>query len=247
MGSIVNYNLFSNTKELSEYFAELFRKRCAELLQKKKNIFIALSGGNTPNIYLNKLANPQYSKNIEWERIHIFFVDERMVPPMDPGSNFRTINVVLLSKIIIPEENIHRIKGEIVPQLEVQRYGNEILNNVGKKRGSLPEFDWILLGIGKDGHIASIFPNVELKYQFQNISAVSRNPETGQIRITITETIINNADYVTFIATGKDKAEVAYEILKGDKNKYPAGRINPANGTLEYLFDKDAAALLLEQ
>ena len=165
---------------------------------------------------------------------------------MDPGSNYRTIKEILLNKISIPEENIHRIKGEIVPQLEVQRYGNEILNNVGKQRGSLPEFDWILLGMGKDGHTASIFPNVELKDEYQNISAVSKNPDTGQMRITITETIINNADYVTFIMTGRDKAEVVYEILKGDSNKYPAGRINPSNGILEFLMDKEAANLLTE-
>ena len=243
----MSYNVFSNTEELAEYFAALFGKRCGEMLEKKENIFIALSGGTTPNYYLNKLADPQFSQNINWGRIHIFFVDERMVPPMDPGSNYRMIKEVLLNKISIPEENIHRIKGEIVPQLEVQRYGSEIMNNVGKKRGSLPEFDWILLGMGMDGHTASIFPNVELKDEFQKISAVSKNPDTGQMRITITENIINNADYVTFIITGKDKAEVVYEILKGDNSKYPAGRIKPSNGTLEFLMDEEAATLLTEQ
>jgi 6-phosphogluconolactonase len=246
-GYIVNYKCFSDTEELSEYFAILFKKRCGELLEKKENIFIALSGGATPNLYLSKLADPHLLQNIEWGRIHFFFVDERMVPPMDPGSNYHTIKEILINKIPIPEENIHRIKGEIVPQLEVQRYGNEILNNVGKKQGSLPEFDWILLGMGKDGHTGSIFPNVELKDEYHNIAAVSKNPDTGQIRITITETIINNADYVTFIIIGKDKAEVVFEIMRGDNKQYPAGRINPSNGILEFIMDKEAATLLTEE
>jgi 6-phosphogluconolactonase len=240
----VNYNIYSSTDELANYFATLFKNRCEELFGKKENIFIALSGGSTPNLYLGKLSDPQFSENIDWKRIHFFWVDERMVPSTDPMSNYRAIKEILFNKIQIPEENIHRIKGEIVPQLEVQRYTNEIVNNVGKKQNNLPEFDWILLGMGSDGHTASIFPNVELKEEYQKIAAISQNPATGQIRVTITENIINNADYVTFIITGKDKAATVFEILKGNKENYPAGRINPFNGKLEFLLDKEAASLL---
>src|SRR5665647_807392 len=194
---IVNYNIFPNTEELADYFAKLFVERSRKLLENKENIYIALSGGATPNLYLSKLVDPRFSENIDWKRIHFFWVDERMVPPTDPNSNYRAIKEILFNKIAIPEENIHRIKGEIVPQLEVQRYGNEILNNVGKKLNDLLEFDWILLGMGNDGHTASIFPNSELKDEFQKIVAVSKNPDTSQIRITMTESIINNADKVT--------------------------------------------------
>src|SRR5665647_1574625 len=194
MGCIVNYNVFSNTEELADYFAKLFMERNKKLLENKANIYIALSGGTTPNLYLSKLVDTQFSENIDWKRIHFFWVDERMVPPTDPMSNYCAIKEILFNKILIPEENIHRIKGEIVPQLEVQRYGNEILNNVGKKQSDLPEFDWILLGMGSDGHTASIFPNGELKDEYQKIAAISKNPVTGQIRVTITENIINNAD-----------------------------------------------------
>jgi 6-phosphogluconolactonase len=246
MDYTVSYNVFSNKEELSVYFANLFRKRNKELLSNKSIINIALSGGTTPKLYLNKLTEPEFIQNIDWSRIHFFWADERMVPPADPGSNYGTIKEILFNKIPIPEENLHRIKGEIVPQLEVQRYGNEIVNNVGKNRNNLPEFDWILLGMGNDGHTASIFPHVELKENYHNITAVSKNPETGQIRITITESIINNADYVTFIITGKDKAETVFEILKGNKEKYPAGKINPVNGILEFLIDKEAASMLIE-
>jgi len=240
----VNYNIYSSTDELADYFARLFKKRCEELFEKKENIFIALSGGSTPNLYLGKLTDPQFCRDINWKRIHFFWVDERMVPSSDPMSNYRAIKEILFNKIPIPEENIHRIKGEIVPQLEVQRYTNEIVNNVGKKQNNLPEFDWILLGMGSDGHTASIFPNVELKEEYQKIAAISKNPATGQIRVTITENIINNADYVTFIITGKDKAATVFEILKGNKENYPAGRINPINGKLEFLLDKEAGAML---
>jgi 6-phosphogluconolactonase len=247
MDYIVNYNIFSNTDELAEFFAKLFVERSGMLLENKENIYIALSGGATPNLYLSKLVDPRFSENIDWKRMHFFWVDERMVSPTDPSSNYRAIKEILFNKIPIPEENIHRIKGEIVPQLEVQRYGNEILDNVGKKRNNLPEFDWILLGMGSDGHTASIFPNVELKDEYQKIVAVSKNPNSGQIRITMTESIINNADNVTFIMTGKDKAETVFEILNGNKEKYPAGRINPFNEILEFLMDKEAASMLIER
>jgi 6-phosphogluconolactonase len=240
----VNYKIIPDIHELAEYFAGLFITRCNSLLKEKENIFIALSGGQTPNLYLERLSEDRFAREVPWNRIHFFWVDERMVLPSDYGSNYRMIKEIFLDKISIPEENIHRIKGEIVPQLEVRRYGNEIVNNVGKKRKSEPEFDWILLGMGKDGHTASIFPQSELKDIYQNITAVSKSPDTGQMRITLTEEIINNADNVTFIISGSDKAEKVFEIFKGDKEKFPAGRINPPLGTLEFLIDKAAAELL---
>jgi 6-phosphogluconolactonase len=243
----VNYNIYADTNELADSFAKLFKKRCDELFKNKENIFIALSGGSTPNLYLGKLADPQFSGEINWHRIHFFFVDERMVDPLDPGSNYRSIKELFFDKIPIPEENIHRIKGEIVPQLEVRRYGNEIVNNVGKKQNSLPEFDWILLGMGSDGHTASIFPNVELKEEYQKIAAISKKPETGQIRVTITEDIINNADFVTFIIAGKDKAKTVSDVLSGNPENYPAGRIHPSRGILEFLLDQEAASILIKK
>jgi 6-phosphogluconolactonase len=242
---IVNYKIYSNTEELADQFAILFKKRVGKLLGEKENIFIALSGGVTPGLYLSRLSAPEFSQDIIWKRIHFFWVDERMVPPTDQGSNYHAIKEVLINKIPIPEENIHRIKGEIVPQLEVKRYGNEIVNNVSNKHSSLPEFDWILLGMGKDGHTASIFPETQFMEEYEGITAISRFPETGQIRITLTEAIINNADNVTFVIAGKDKAEMVHEILRGDKDKYPAGRINPTSGSLEFLIDKDAASLII--
>jgi 6-phosphogluconolactonase len=244
MDCTVNYKIIPNVHELAEYFAGFFINRCNTILKEKENMFIALSGGRTPKFYLERLSEERFAREVPWQRIHFFWVDERMVPPSDYGSNYRMIKEVLLDKITIPEENIHRIKGEIVPQLEVRRYGNEVVNNVGKKRNSQPEFDWVLLGMGSDGHTASIFPEVELKDIYQNITAISKSPDSGQMRITLTEDIINNADNITFILSGSDKAEKVYEIIKGEKEKYPAGRINPPFGTLEFIMDKEAAALL---
>ena len=241
---IVSYKIIPNLNELAEYFAGSFINRCNNLLKEKENIFIALSGGQTPNLYLGKLSEERFTGKVPWQRIHFFWVDERMVLPSDYGSNYRMIKEILLDKIPIPEENVHRIKGEIVPQLEVRRYGDEVVNNVGKKRKSEPEFDWVLLGMGKDGHTASIFPGVELKDIYQNITAVSKSPDQGQMRITLTEEIINNADNVTFVISGRDKAEKVFELFKGNKEQFPAGRINPQFGTIEYFLDKDAASLL---
>ena len=167
-------------------------------------VSIALSGGNTPNILFSVIAD-NFSNTIDWGNVDIFWVDERCVPPYDKNSNYGNAKHYLFDRIDIPDSNIHRIRGEIEPNKEAEWYSGAIRNYVKTKNG-LPVFDFIILGLGEDGHTASIFPNQMELMRSDKITAVSVHPKTGEKRITITGNVINNAETVSFLITGSNKA-----------------------------------------
>lgn len=213
-------------------------------LRDNKTFTVALSGGSTPELFFSILGD-KYSKSIPWQYVHFFWGDERCVPPDDPESNYGMTFRKLFVKIEIPASNIHRIAGEMDPKKEASRYSEEI-SAFTKSRDGLPEFDLILLGMGDDGHTASIFPeNMELLNSLK-ICAVSSHPVTKQKRITITGRVINNADYVTFLVTGKKKAAIVEKIINKDNyiHNFPAGNIVPVYGNLSWCLDEDAGSLL---
>jgi len=220
------------------------------LNEKDKRFCIALSGGNTPRIWFNTLAQLPFKDSIPWYKVEVYWVDERCVPPNDTDSNFGMTEKILLSKVSIPEGNIHRIRGESDPVAEAERYSMEISNattsRLKKDESGFPVFDWIILGLGKDGHTASLFPGEKLHNVVKNICGVAIHPESRQKRISFTERIINNADRVSFLVAGKGKAKVLSKIIKNTSTgkKYPASNINPSKGILEWIVDKEAASLL---
>jgi len=205
---------------------------------------IALSGGNTP-IKLFHILSKDYSESIPWDSVHIFWADERCVSPTNTESNYGNALIHLLKDINIPEKNIHRIKGELPPEREADRYSFEISNNTNS-RNQMPVFDLILLGIGEDGHTASIFPNQMDMLNSYKICNVSFHPQTKQSRITISGRIINNARKIIFMASGCNKSDVIATILKNKKGveRLPAYYISPPNGNIQWHLDKEAAALL---
>lgn len=205
---------------------------------------IALSGGNTPKLLFSVLAN-RFSGTVNWKNIHFFWVDERCVPPENSESNYGMTNEVLFSKIKIPHENIHRIKGEDDPFQEAERYSKEIIDFTAK-RNSLPFFDIILLGLGEDGHTASVFPGNEDLFLTNKICTTAVHPSTGQKRITITGKVINNAESVFFVVTGKNKAVIVDKILGEHKNEkqFPASFVKPADGRLFWYLDGEAGSLI---
>jgi 6-phosphogluconolactonase len=205
----------------------------------KKQFHIALSGGSTPKLLFNHLAD-KFREKIRWETVHLWWGDERMVPPDDKESNYKMTKDNLLSFIDIPEENIHRIHGEEEPEKEATRYSYEI-SEVVPSSGNLPIFDLIVLGMGEDGHTASIFPHQMYLLGSSNICEVAHHPVSGQNRITITGNIINNAAIVAFLVTGSGKAEKIREIFSGEEGAhlYPAAHIKP-EGTLCWFLDKFA-------
>lgn len=241
MEFIVNYKIHisKSIDELSEYFAQLL----IDKVNIKKNHFhIALSGGSTPKSIFEYLAL-NHQSTIDWHKVKFFWGDERCVPPNESESNYKMAYDSLLSKLQISALNIFRIKGENDPQLEADSYDSEVLNHM-KNINGYPRFDLIMLGLGEDGHTASIFPNQKNLLNSDKIYSTAVHPASGQTRITLTGRVINNASNVVFIATGKNKSKVLDEIInqKGNYKGYPASFINPKNGELLWLFDEAAAS-----
>ena len=236
--------IFPTPDKLAEKFAEEMVSIITRSVKQKKLFSVALSGGSTPELLYSVLGE-HYPKLEIWEFVHFFWGDERCVPPDDPESNYGMARHRLFEKIIILSSNIHRIKGENDPYREAQRYSEEISEYV-RKKNDLPSFDLIILGLGEDGHTASIFPGNKDLFFSEKICEVALHPVTQQKRITLTGKVINNADFVAFLVTGNKKAEIVEKILK--KNSlainYPASYIDPVHGVVKWFIDKEAGRLL---
>jgi len=192
------------------------------------NFHLALSGGKTPSLLFSLLAE-KYAAAVDWKKIHFWWGDERMVAPYDQESNYGIVNKLLFWKIGPSPGQIHRIKGEADPTEEAKRYGLEIQSQV-PSINNWPEFDLIMLGLGDDGHTASIFPNQMELLESEEITGIAVHPVSGQQRITITGKVINHAKKVAFLVSGASKAKIFDEIIHDSKNAsaYPASHIQPA-------------------
>jgi 6-phosphogluconolactonase len=236
--------IFPSPYELAREFAGFLVDMFKESEKKKRPVTIALSGGSTPEI-LFSLLGEQYSKSVSWNYVHFFWGDERCVPQESSESNYGMARRKLFDRLSIPYSNVHRIKGENDPEKEALRYSEEIVLNTVRRDG-LPMFDLVILGVGEDGHTASIFPaSMNLLFSDRICEHVV-HPETGQKRITITGRVINNASTVVFLVTGKQKAEIVKKIIKKDPlaNSFPAYNIVPVYGELTWYVDREAACLL---
>lgn len=240
----MSFKIFNSSFELAEKYAEEFVIKINRADSLKKTFTVALSGGSTPELLFTILGD-HYSKSVHWEIVHFFWIDERCVSPESPDSNYGMTMKSLFRKIDIPLSNIHRIKGEDDPEMEALRYSEEISVFTAKRDG-LPVFDNILLGIGEDGHIASIFPGKLELFNSAKICEVAIRPADNQKRITITGRVINNADSVTFLVTGRRKAEIVERVLNKRELavNLPATYVVPLHGELSWLLDKDAGGLL---
>ena len=228
-----------------ETVADAFAAHCAAWLATTQAtpITIALSGGTTPKLLFTRLAT-QYADKIDWSRLHFFWGDERCVPPTDPESNFQSCKERLLDHIDIPSENIHRIMGESDPAKECDRYEEVIRQYVGVDEQGFPRFDLMLLGMGDDGHTASIFPDAMQFLTSDRICEVATHPVTGQQRITLTGRVINHASQIVFLVTGSSKASVLAQVIHktGDYVRFPASHV--VGNELEFYIDHAAAARL---
>jgi len=235
-----NIHISENPHALAEDLAIYFKKIVVGQLQTQGKLNIAISGGNTPILFFEKLANLQ--NDLPWEKINIFWVDERCVPPGHKESNYGMTQKVLLDKINIPKANVHRILGESGPESEAKRYGNEINHHIFSYK-TWPVFDWILLGLGEDGHTASLFPGSPLMEKSISIAAVAINPQNEQKRITLTLPVLNQAKSITFLVSGHAKARVVHKILASGKNQsdIPAFLVQPVSGRAVWFLDKNAA------
>ncbi|WP_421976290.1 6-phosphogluconolactonase [Roseivirga seohaensis] len=224
-----------------EVTAKAFADYLCEIQQEVNRLNIALSGGSTPKLLFEILVN-KYSDKIEWPKFHFYWGDERCVPPTSGESNYGMTHEYLFQHLDIPEENIHRVFGECDPNEEAVRYGKLISENLPPING-LPQFDLIILGLGEDGHTASIFPHQMELITSRKVCEVAKHPTSGQKRITLTGSVINNAKEVCFLVIGNAKAEKVNEILNitGDYQLYPASYIKPTHGELVWFLDKAAS------
>ena len=240
MTSITEVKIYSTSQEVFKAIAE-------EILHLTQNsrqplFHVALSGGSTPK-GLFEMLSKEYSESIPWNRIHFWWGDERCVSPTSEESNYKMTVDNLFSKISISNENIHRIKGENIPEEEAIRYSDEI-NTQLNHRGDNPVFDLLILGIGDDGHTASIFPDELELFENEKICAVTQHPITGQNRITITGRVLNNGTRIFFLVTGKNKSTRISEIMNDIEaaKLLPAYYISPKNGELIWFLDEAAAS-----
>jgi 6-phosphogluconolactonase len=238
--SSTEVKIFQKPKKVAKSVAKEIIKLTRQSAQSRFNI--VLSGGKTPQKLFDVLGE-KYNDSVSWERIHFWWGDERCVSPGSDKSNFKLANDLLLSKISIPEENIHRIRGENDPEEEAPRYEREIKENLNY-RGETPVFDLILLGLGEDGHTASIFPDQLELFEEERICVATSHPLTGQPRITLSGRVLNNANRVFFMVTGEEKSMRISEIMNDDEaaKLMPAYYIEPKNGTLTWYLDEAAAS-----
>ncbi len=222
--------------------ADDFSKYFIDFVGDRKEVHIALSGGSTPKIVFDTLTK-HYADQIDWTKVYFYWGDERCVPPEDDESNFKMTKEHLLSKLGIPKGNIHRIKGENKPEYEARRY-SKLLHTVLPKHHKILHFDLVILGMGDDGHTASIFPHEMGLWHSKKYCEVATHPDSGQKRITITGQVINNAQEVAFLVTGENKAVKLGEIInkKGNFEDYPAILVNPKSGRLTWFLDEAAAS-----
>ena len=230
----------STPKETAQAFAEYLVKK----QKTAKRLTIALSGGSTPKLLFDILSS-EYVNEIDWNKIHLFWGDERCVAPTDEQSNYKMTLEHLISKVGIPETNVHRILGENDPEIEAERYSNLLQTELEQANG-LPQFDIIMLGLGEDGHTASIFPHQMELLTSDKVCAVAIHPESGQQRVSLTGKVINNAKDVCFLVTGAGKAEKVEEIMHqtGDYKSYPAYCIQPTSDKLYWFMDEAAISKL---
>jgi 6-phosphogluconolactonase len=239
MAGTTEVKIFPDSKQVVKAMAKEIFNLTKSTHQGQFNIL--LSGGNTPSELFRKLGK-KYAYAIDWQRIHLWWGDERCVSPENENSNYKQAYELLISQILIPSENVHRIRGENNPEEEAIRYAQEIKENINY-RGDNPVFDLVILGLGEDGHTASIFPDEIEMFEDERVCAVTKHPLTGQKRITITGKVLNNANRVFFLVTGANKAQRISEIMNDDEaaKLLPAYYISPTNGELIWYIDEAAA------
>lgn len=232
----MNTQIFDSAQHAVEQIAHEF----VAYSEQNRPVHISLSGGSTPKLLFKTLAQAPFNHKVRWENLHFWWGDDRMVAPSDPESNYGEVQKLLFDHIAIPAENIHRIRGEAEVEQELARFSQELTACVPNL-----EFDWIILGMGTDGHTASLFP-LQTDFDDPNVAVIAKHPETGQIRISKTANLIEKAKRITYLVTGGSKAAILKQIQTTPVAElpYPAARIQAKNGVTEWYLDKEAAALL---
>ena len=234
----------SGFTDLANKGAEIFSRAAIESIEKRGRFAVAISGGSTPRVMHGMLAKEPYLSDIPWKKTHIFWVDERCVPENDPASNFGLARKDFLDRVPIPQNQIHPIPVESYSEEGAGKYQRVLIDFFHLQKGEFPVFDLIFLGIGTDGHTASLFPGKSALNEMNRwvVAVKGGNPNVN--RLTLTLPVINRGKQIVFMISGKKKASVVKNALKGIQSGLPAQLVKPIKGTLIWLLDREAASLL---
>jgi 6-phosphogluconolactonase len=233
--------VYSDAKEVSHAAAELFFQTARRAVEKNGRFTVALSGGNSPRMMYELLARAPYRHQALWEKTFIFWGDERCVPWNDPRSNAGMAANTLLKFVPVPSEHIHRMVCALTPGETVDHYESVLRHNFDTDP---PRFDLILLGLGTDGHTASLFPESPALNEKERWVVQVQKPNEDIHRVSLTVPVINNAENIAFLVFGKEKADILAQVLEGryQPERFPAQIIQPSRGEINWLVDEPAAA-----
>jgi 6-phosphogluconolactonase len=244
----IKYYVEPDAAALAHRAAQYFVEMAGEAVAYQGRARIAISGGSTPKAAFQLLVDPTqpWQGRMPWDKLDLYWVDERCVPPDSAESNYRMTREALLDQAPLRPEQIHRMEGELEPEAAAARYESELRNGFRLEGAESPRFDLIALGMGDDGHTASLFPHTEAIQEMSRLVTANYVPQKDAWRITLTWPVINHADSVFFLIGGADKAQVLKEILTGphDPERLPSQLIWPASGILTLILDQAAASLL---
>lgn len=239
--------VFANAEALAQAAASEFVQQAHQAIQARGRFTIALSGGSTPKSLYALLATQPWRNQIPWNKIHFFWGDERHLPPSDPGNNFRMTQERLLFQVPIPQENVHRIKAENPdPRAAAAEYEQDLRQFFQLREHQFPRFDLVLLGMGSNGHTASLFPDTDAIHEQTRLVVAPWVEDLNSYRITLTPPVINNAVEIIFFVTGAEKAATLKAVLEGQyqPDRLPAQIIRPTQGKVVWMIDQAAAHLL---
>lgn len=250
---MADYTIYSDADSLVQGAAQHIIALAASSIASHGRFSLALSGGSTPRLLYERLAQPDYASQIEWAKTHIFWGDERFVPPDHPDSNYRMAREALLRHVPLPPTNVYRMRGELEPSQAATNYNNLLADFFGLPEQAAataqPPFDLVLLGMGDDGHTASLFPGTSAVREQQRRVVAHYVEALGTWRLTLTPPAINAARTIVFFVSGESKAARLRDVLRGPARPeaLPAQAIHPTHGTLVWLLDADAAKELEHQ
>lgn len=237
--------IYPDINALAHAVAERIVTLAAAAIESHGRFSIGLSGGSTPRPLYALLATDEFKRRIDWSCVHVFWGDERCVPPEHPDSNFRMAYSTLLNQVPLEEANVHRISGEADPSQAAAQYERVLHEFFGQQGDLTARFDLLLQGMGADGHTASLFPGTEAIHERPWWVVENYIPKLDTWRITLTPEAINAAANVIFMVSGADKAETLREVLQGpySPDKYPAQLVRPENGQVWWMIDAASASL----
>ncbi|MBK9139243.1 MAG: 6-phosphogluconolactonase [Verrucomicrobia bacterium] len=236
---------FPDPQSLAAGAVALFLEAVGHAVSQRGRFAVALAGGRTPRQFYEALAGAA-SGRVPWGAVEIFFGDERPVPPEHPDSNYAMAQASLLGRVPLPPGQVHRIRAELAPASAADEYERTLRARFRLSTGEVPRFDLVLLGLGADGHTASLFPGTNALSETQRLVCANWVPKFGHHRVTLTLPVLNAARQVVFLVAGADKAEVVKEVLAGPDREppHPATLVQPAAGELHWLLDAAAASAL---